>query len=70
MSPVQFRPARGRPLPLFAALLAPLAAVGCHDSAATLSAPPPPEVGVVTVAPRPLPLSYEFVGEVQPIRRT
>ena len=68
MSPVQFRPARGR-LRLLAVLLAPLAAAACHDSAATPSAPPPPEVGVVTVAPRPLPLSYEFVGEVQPIRR-
>ena len=69
MSPVEFQPARGRLLAMLAVLLAPLAAAGCHDSAATPSAPPPPEVGVVTVAPRPLPLSYEFVGEVQPIRR-
>jgi membrane fusion protein (multidrug efflux system) len=54
---------------MLAVLLAPLAAAGCHDSAATPSAPPPPEVGVVTVAPRALPLSYEFVGEVQAIKR-
>lgn len=69
MSPVEFRPARGRLLPVLAILLLPLFAAGCHDSAATPSAPPPPEVGVLTVAPRVLPLSYEFVGEVQPIRR-
>ena len=54
---------------MLVALLAPLAVAGCHDSAATPSAPPPAEVGVVTVAPGALPLSYEFVGEVQPIRR-
>ena len=69
MSPVEFQPARSRLLSVLAALLGPLAVAGCHDSAATPSAPPPPEVGVVTVAPRVLPLSYEFVGEVQPIRR-
>jgi membrane fusion protein, multidrug efflux system len=69
VSPVEFRPARGRLLSMLAVLFAPLAAVGCHDSGATPSAPPPPEVGVVTVAPRALPLSYEFVGEVQAIKR-
>ena len=69
MSPLEFRPARGRLLSMLAALLAPLAAAACHDSAATPSAPPPPEVGVVTVAPHALPLSYEFVGQVEPIRR-
>jgi membrane fusion protein (multidrug efflux system) len=70
VSPDQFRPVlRRRLLPIFAVLLAPLAMQGCHDSAATPSAPPPPEVGVVTVSPQALPLSYEFVGEVQPIRR-
>jgi len=68
VTPVQFRPARVRLLSVLAALLTPLAAA-CHDSAATPSKPPPPEVGVVTVAPHPVPLSYEFVGEVQPIRR-
>ena len=68
MTPVQFRPTRSRLLSVLAALLTPLAAA-CHDSAATPSKPPPPEVGVVTVAPHAVPLSYEFVGEVQPIRR-
>jgi membrane fusion protein, multidrug efflux system len=69
VSPLEFRPTRGRLLSMLAALLAPLAAAACHDSAATPSAPPPPEVGVVTVAPHALPLSYEFVGQVEPIRR-
>lgn len=69
MSLDQFRPAPVRLLPALAALLAPLALAGCKDSAAKPSAPPPPEVGVVTVAPRTLPLTYEFVGEVQPIKR-
>jgi membrane fusion protein, multidrug efflux system len=62
-------PARRRLLPVLAILVAPAALPGCHDSAATPSKPPPPEVGVVTVSPRTLPLSYEFVGEVEPIRR-
>ena len=48
-------------------LLASLA--GCHKEADAPQAPPPAEVSVVSVAPRTLPLSYEFVGEVQPIRR-
>jgi membrane fusion protein (multidrug efflux system) len=48
-------------------LLAVLA--GCHKDAATPPAPPPAEVNVVSVTPRTLPLSYEFVGEVQPTRR-
>jgi membrane fusion protein, multidrug efflux system len=46
-----------------------LAAAACSRSDATPTAPPPAEVGVVTVEPRTLPLSYEFVGEVQPIKR-
>ena len=69
MSSDQFRPARRRLLPIVAVLLTPLAVLGCNKSAAAPSAPPPPDVGVVTVAPRPLPLTYEFVGEVEPIRR-
>ena len=69
MSSVQLQPRLRRLLPIIAVLLAPLAALGCNKSAATPSAPPPPEVGVVTVSPKPLPLNYEFVGEVQPIRR-
>lgn len=68
MSLFQVRPAR-RLRSLLALLLAPPAVLGCHDSAATPSQPPPAEVGVVTVTPAALPLSYEFVGEVQPIRR-
>jgi membrane fusion protein (multidrug efflux system) len=44
-------------------------AAACANSDATPPAPPPPEVGVVAVEPRTLPLDYEFVGEVQPIKR-
>lgn len=69
MSPLKFRPADRRLLPILTALLAPVAVLGCHDSAATPSKPPPPDVGVITVSPQALPLSYEFVGEVQPIKR-
>ncbi|MEO8226374.1 MAG: efflux RND transporter periplasmic adaptor subunit [Gemmatimonadota bacterium] len=32
-------------------------------------APPPAEVGVVTVSPAEVPVAYEFSGEVQPFRR-
>jgi membrane fusion protein (multidrug efflux system) len=50
-------------------LLAALAGVaGCHKSAPP-QAPPPPEVGVIVVKPRPVPETYEFTGEVQPFRR-
>ncbi len=42
---------------------------GCKPGAKAPPAPPPAEVGVVSVAPRTLPLTYEFVGEVQPTRR-
>jgi membrane fusion protein, multidrug efflux system len=56
------------PQRLSIAMLAILAA-GCNSSNATPSAPPPAEVGVITVEPRTLPLDYEFVGEVQPIQR-
>lgn len=50
------------------ALLAILAAA-CANTDASPPAPPPPEVGIVTVEPRTLPLQYEFVGEVQSIKR-
>lgn len=42
---------------------------GCHKESDAPPAPPPAEVSVVSVTPRTLPLSYEFVGEVQPTRR-
>ena len=41
---------------------------GCKKEAPR-SAPPPAEVGIVTVAPAALPISYEFSAEVQPYRR-
>ena len=41
----------------------------CRTSEAAPPKPPPPEVNVVTVQPRTLPLGYEFVGEVQPVKR-
>ncbi len=44
-------------------------ASGCRRGEARPPAPPAPEVGVVSVESRTLPLSYEFVGEVQPIKR-
>ncbi|HEU4526003.1 MAG TPA: efflux RND transporter periplasmic adaptor subunit [Gemmatimonadales bacterium] len=56
------------PRRLTIAMLAILAAA-CNNSNASPPAPPPPEVGVVPVEPRTLPLGYEFVGEVQPIKR-
>jgi membrane fusion protein, multidrug efflux system len=56
------------PQRLSVAALAILAAA-CSNSNAAPPAPPPPEVAVFAVGPRTLPLSYEFVGEVQPIKR-
>ena len=53
---------------LSVAMLA-IAAAACSRSNAAAPAPPPAEVGVMTVERRTLPLSYEFVGEVQPIKR-
>ncbi len=51
--------------------LAMLAIVGaaCNNGNAAPPAPPPTEVGVVTVEPRSLPLEFEYMGEVQPIKR-
>jgi membrane fusion protein (multidrug efflux system) len=56
------------PQRLSAAILA-VAVAACSPSDATPPAPPPAEVGVITVEGRTLPLEYEFVGEVQPIKR-
>jgi membrane fusion protein, multidrug efflux system len=53
---------------LSAAMLA-LAAAACSQSNAAPPGPPPAQVGVITIERRTLPLSYEFVGEVQPIKR-
>jgi membrane fusion protein (multidrug efflux system) len=50
-----------------AALL--MALVGCKGNAPKPQAPPPPEVGVVTLKPEKVPESYTFTGEVQPFRR-
>lgn len=50
-----------------ALLLAMTAASG--RSAPPAQAPPSPEVAVVELRPETLPLTYESVGEVQPIRR-
>ena len=46
-----------------------IVAAACSNGDATPPAPPPAEVGVVTVEPRTLPLEYEFVGEVESIKR-
>ena len=54
--------------PRMLALAALMLPTGCKKEAAR-PAPPPAEVGVVTVAPAPLPISYEFSAEVQPYRR-
>ena len=56
------------PRRLSVAMLA-IVAAACSNSNATPSAPPPAEVGIITVEPRTLPLSFEYVGEVQPVKR-
>jgi membrane fusion protein, multidrug efflux system len=41
----------------------------CQEPAAqSQAAPPPPEVNVVTIAPRDLPASFEYVGQVAGVR--
>jgi membrane fusion protein (multidrug efflux system) len=56
------------PQRLAVGMLAILAAA-CRNSNATPPDPPPAEVGVIAVERRTLPLDYEYVGEVQPIKR-
>lgn len=56
------------PQRLTVAMLA-IVAAACSQSNATPPSPPPAEVGVIEVEPRTLPLDYEYVGEVQPIKR-
>jgi membrane fusion protein (multidrug efflux system) len=56
------------PQRLSVAMLA-VATAACSQSKAAPPGPPPAQVGVITVERRTLPLSYEFVGEVQPIKR-
>jgi membrane fusion protein (multidrug efflux system) len=51
-----------------AVLLALLALAGCGDKAAPGGAPPPPEVGVVTVAPKTLDVPTELPGRVEAAR--
>lgn len=46
-----------------------MALAGCKGKAPARQAPPPPEVGVVTLKPEKVPESYTFTGEVQPYRR-
>ena len=55
------------PVPMLA-VTALVLTTGCKKEAAR-PAPPPAEVGIVTVEPAPLPISYEFSAEVQPYRR-
>ncbi len=43
-----------------------LASVGCKPKASAPPAPPPPEVLVVTVQPRSVPIRYEYVGLTEP----
>jgi membrane fusion protein (multidrug efflux system) len=60
-----------RPCALILLPIAALAAAGCERSAAAKApfAPPPAQVGVVTVAPMKIPEQFEFTGQVEPYRR-
>ncbi len=42
--------------------------VGCNNAAGSAAAPPPPEVAVVTVQPRDLPATFEYVGQIAGVR--
>jgi multidrug efflux system membrane fusion protein len=56
---------RASPVGAACALL--LALSGCHDGKGETSAPPVPEVGVTTVAPRTIRLADEFNGRVEAV---
>src|SRR5947199_6613195 len=43
--------------------------VACNSAPAKTPAPPPSQVGIVTVAATSIPETYEFVGQVSPYRR-
>ncbi len=42
--------------------------LGCNNAADSAAAPPAPEVMVVTVQPRDLPVTSEYVGQIQGVR--
>jgi membrane fusion protein (multidrug efflux system) len=42
--------------------------MGCGNAASSAAAPPAPEVVVVTVQPRDLPATYEYVGQIAGVR--
>jgi membrane fusion protein, multidrug efflux system len=41
---------------------------GCNSAAGSAAAPPPPAVAVVTVQPRDLPATFEYVGQIAGVR--
>ncbi len=54
-------------LNLFVGVLA-AGLLGCNNAADSAAAPPVPEVVVVTVQPRDLPITSEYVGQIQGVR--
>jgi membrane fusion protein (multidrug efflux system) len=51
-----------------AAALLVLALGACHNDTAKPKQPPPPQVSVVTVAPKDIPVTWQFVGRTQGFR--
>ena len=64
----EWRGARSGARAIVAGVIAAAVAAACRKEAPPPT-PPPPEVAVVQVAPRRVPTTYEFTGEVQPYRR-
>ncbi|MFT4197849.1 MAG: biotin/lipoyl-binding protein, partial [Pseudoxanthomonas sp.] len=60
---------RALALPALAALALALALAGCSGHAESQAAAPPPQVGVVTVQPRPVQAWDEFPGRIEAIDR-